>query len=231
MTGKPNLGTQVFHGLKDRIIRWVYPPGHRLTEEDLCQEFGVSRAPVREALRMLAENGLVEKTPHRGCTVKLPDLTEVHDLYDVRLALELFVVRQLAERGMAEEPWQRLYGLWRDLLDASATRALAAEQLAAEDEAFHEALAQATGNRLLFDQLRQIDERLLFTRRNDITTPERLRITCRQHLHLLECIRAGDGAAAQQALYTNVEFGRSNVERALKDALAQAYLGASRTQI
>src|SRR5215212_2156601 len=116
MAGKQSLSTPIFVTLKERIIRWAYPPGLRVTEEELCQEFGVSRAPVREALRMLAENGLVDKTLHRGCTVKLPDLTEVHDLYDLRLALELFVVAQLAERGMAEEQWSKLHQTWQTLL-------------------------------------------------------------------------------------------------------------------
>ncbi|MDQ2691396.1 MAG: GntR family transcriptional regulator, partial [Chloroflexota bacterium] len=50
------LSTDVFSTLKERIIRWEYAPGHRLTEERLCEEFGVSRSPVREALRMLVEN-------------------------------------------------------------------------------------------------------------------------------------------------------------------------------
>jgi DNA-binding GntR family transcriptional regulator len=228
MAGKPSLSTHIFATLKERIIRWAYPPGFRLTEEELCQEFGVSRAPVREALRMLAENGLVDKTPHRGCTVKLPDLTEVHDLYDLRLALELFVVAELAEHGMDEATWRQLYTTWQALLAHPPQPALADGQLAHEDAAFHEALAQATGNRLLFDQLRQIDERLYFTRRSDITNEERLRITCQQHLQILDAIRARDVTVAQRALRTNVQYGRDNVAQSLKEALAQAYLGMVR---
>ena len=55
-----NLSAEVFATLKDRIIRWQYPPGHRFIEEQLCVEFKMSRSPVREALRMLVENGLVD---------------------------------------------------------------------------------------------------------------------------------------------------------------------------
>ena len=82
------LSTQVFIALKERLIHWEYSPAHRFTEEELCAEFGVSRSPVREALHMLVENGLVHKEPHRGYTVRQPDLKEIHDLYDVRQALE-----------------------------------------------------------------------------------------------------------------------------------------------
>jgi DNA-binding GntR family transcriptional regulator len=224
MTRKVTLSAHIFTTLKQRIIHWGYPPGHHLTEEELCQEFGVSRVPVREALRMLAENGLVDKAPHRGCMVKQPDLVEIHELYDVRLALELFVVAQLAERALLDGLAQEIAAPWRSLLNTPATAEIDSGQLAIADAGFHEALARATGNRLLYDQLRQIDERLHFTRLTDITTGERLHSTCKQHLHLLDCIEAGDPVAAQEAIRTNIEFGRTHVERALKEALAQAYL-------
>jgi DNA-binding GntR family transcriptional regulator len=57
----PILSNDVFSVLKERIIHWEYAPGHRFTEEALCEEFGISRSPVREALRMLVENRLPTK--------------------------------------------------------------------------------------------------------------------------------------------------------------------------
>lgn len=223
MTSKINLSTMIFQALKQRIIRWGYPPGYRLTEETIRQEFNVSRVPVREALRMLAESGLVEMAPHRGCTVKQPDLTELHELYDVRLALELFVVAQLAASGMAVEAWQPLYEHWDALAANTALAAIDGQELAHEDAAFHEALARATGNQLLYEHLRMIDERLFFTRMYDITTAERLETTSRQHLQILACIHARNEVAAQAAVRINIEYGRGNVEAALKEALTQAH--------
>lgn len=223
MTSKINLSTKIFHALKQRIIRWGYPPGHRLTEEAICQEFSVSRVPVREALRMLAESGLVEMAPHRGCTVKQPNLVELHELYDVRLALELFIVAQLAESGMAHDDWKPLYERWASLAANAAFAVVDSHALAHEDAAFHEALARATGNRLLYEHLRMVDERLFFTRMYDITTAERLATTSRQHVEILTCISRRDGRAAQEAVRTNIDFGRGNVEAALKEALAQAH--------
>src|SRR5919108_5145622 len=104
----PNLSTDVFTSLKERIIRWEYAPDHRFTEEGLCEEFGVSRSPVREALRMLVENNLVEKTPHKGYSVKQLDLREIHELYDVRMALELYVIERLIQRGYPQKEWDAL---------------------------------------------------------------------------------------------------------------------------
>lgn len=219
----PNLSTDVFSVLKDRIIRWEYAPGHRFTEESLCEEFGVSRSPVREALRMLVENQLVEKTPHKGYSVKQLDMQEVHELYDVRIALEIYAIERLAQGNYPEKDWKELYRTWQGLRKAPITNS---SDFARLDEEFHERLAIWTGNRTLLQQIRSIDERLHFIRVTDITTIERLRETCEQHLRILDCIRDKNIECAREALQLNIEDGRKNVEHAIKEALARAYLGS-----
>ncbi|MBX3013443.1 MAG: GntR family transcriptional regulator [Caldilineaceae bacterium] len=230
MQTKQNLSKGIFDTLKHRIIRWSYPPGYRMTEEELCREFGVSRVPVREALRMLEENGLVDKAPYRGCTVKQPNLTEVHELYDVRLALELFVVDQLIRRGLPTAIGEQLATTWRALLHHEEPTVLEeiteidGVHLAQLDVTFHETLTTATGNRTLLENLQLINERLYFTRMTDITSKERLQQTCQQHLYILECIVKGERSQAREAITANIEFGRGHVETALKEALVRAYL-------
>src|SRR5689334_1271651 len=80
-----NLVLQIQLKLRERILRWHYPPGHHLGEQELCDELDASRIPVREALRALTEQGLVDQFPNRGCFVKQPDVQNTHDLYDMRL--------------------------------------------------------------------------------------------------------------------------------------------------
>ena len=218
----PNLSTDVFSVLKDRIIRWEYAPGHRFTEEALCEEFGVSRSPVREALRMLVENKLVDKTPHKGYSVKQLDMQEIHELYDVRMALETFVIERLTQSDYPENEWKELYRTWQNLRKAKITDS---SDFARMDEDFHERLAIWTDNHTLLQQIRSIDERLHFIRMTDITTAQRLRETCEQHLRILDCIKEKDIECARQALQNNIEDGRQNVEHAIKEALARAYLG------
>ena len=154
-----NLSSEVFSALKERIIRWEYAPGHRFTEEGLCEEFGVSRSPVREALRMLVENKLVEKAPHKGYSVKQLDMKQIHELYDVRMALETFVIERLAQGNYPEKEWKELYRSWQNLRKATLTSLADFAQL---DEAFHEQLASWTGNKTLLQQIQSIDERLHF---------------------------------------------------------------------
>jgi len=217
-------GLEIFAALKNRIVRWEYPPGYRFTEEEICKEFGVSRSPVRETLRMLEEHGLVDKVPYRGCTVKQPDVQAINELYDVRAILELAVVERLASAGPQHETLESLARTWRQLAGASSYAEVESVDLASEDRVFHEALARATGNRTLFDMLYAINERLHFMRMFDITTVERLWDTCRQHIRILDAIAAGDAAAAKDAMRLNIEGARVQVKHAIKEALARAYL-------
>src|SRR5690606_15797553 len=100
---------------KQRIINWDYPPGYHLTEDAIRQEFNVSRIPVREALRMLEEKNFVEKIPHKGCTVKQPNLNEIHEIYETRMVLEFHIVKTLASTGIDETIWQNLHDTWANL--------------------------------------------------------------------------------------------------------------------
>jgi DNA-binding GntR family transcriptional regulator len=217
----PNLSSEIFNVLKDRIIRWQYPRGHRLTEEGLCEEFGVSRSPIREALRRLVENSLVDKEPHRCYSVRQLNMEEIHELYDVRQALELYVVERLTQQGVPPNAWQELYDSWSDVLKKfSETRSDIAEM----DEKFHETLANWTGNKTLAQQLHEINERLTFIRTYDITSIERLQITRAQHLRILDCIQNKDIICSRKALQENIQIGRENVESAVKEALANVYM-------
>jgi DNA-binding GntR family transcriptional regulator len=222
------LSADVFAALKERIIRWEYSPAHRFTEEELCEEFGVSRSPVREALHMLVENGLVMKEPYRSYTVRQPDLEEIHDLYDVRLALELFTVEWLTTHGMPDAEWRQWHDTWQNILDHPPEHAA---DLAEKDESFHEKLAECTGNQALTQYLRGIDERLHFVRLTDITTMARICATCEQHLKILDCVRNKDVHYAREAMRQNIESGRQNVEGSIKEALARSFQNRQRVEV
>ena len=216
-----NLSASIVATLKERIIHWQYPPEHRLTEAELCQKFSVSRSPVREALRTLATDGFVKKMPNRGYAVKQYNLREIEELYELRLALELFVVECLANRGTPmKDDMDALKRTWTGLLNGSSKKD---EELARLDTLFHETLAHAAGNKSLLRQLRAINERLLLFRMIDFGKAHRVESTCYQHLEILKRIAAKDISGARKAMQRNIEEGRNNVHAAIKDALARAY--------
>ncbi len=221
---RSNLSSSIVAALKNQIIHWHYPPEHRLTEAELCKEFGVSRSPVREALRMLASEGFVKKLPNRAYVVRQYNLGEIEELYDLRLALELYTVERLATKGPLHrsdtENINKLKNTWTELLNGSAQKA---DELARLDTLFHETLAHALGNKPLLQHLRTINERLMLFRMIDLDKSDRAESTCRQHLRILKCIAARDAPGARAAMQRNIEEGRNNVHTAIKDALAKAY--------
>lgn len=216
-----NLSGDICARLSERILKWEYPPGYRLTEEELCEEFSVSRSPIREALGTLVERGLVDKRARQGYSVRRLDLREIHELYDVRLVLELSVVDRLCRDGLEEGILRGLERQWKDLFDhlpeMSATAALA-------DEEFHEILAREAGNGVLARMLAEVDQKIHFVRSADIVNPDRLRVTCADHLEILDALSRRDRGGAAAALTRNIEWGRNNVEAAIKDALVRAHL-------
>lgn len=214
------LSTSIVATLKERIIGWQYPPEHRLTEEGLCREFGVSRSPVREALRVLATNGLVRRMSNRGYAVRQVNMRELEELYEVRLALELFTVEALASRGVPAAALDALRETWATL---EREPARSDEDMAELDTEFHETLAALVGNETLLQQLRAINERLLVFRMIDFGEEDRVSSTCTQHLMVIDRIAARDPEGARKAIRTNIDDGRVIVGTAIKEALARAY--------
>lgn len=219
------LSASIVATLKERIVGWNYPPEHRLTELGLCREFDVSRSPVREALRALVANGFVRKLANRGYAVRQLDLYEVQELYDLRTALELHAVEQLAASGAKQTELEALRREWKAILSGAPRRG---EELAQLDAKFHETLAELAGNRMLLADLRRINERLLVLRMIDFGREKRSDTTCRQHMKVIERIVAGDASGAREAMRRNIDEGRDNVNTSIKDALANAFSVAPR---
>ena len=215
-----SLGASIVTTLKERIIAWQYPPEHRLTEEGLCREFCVSRSPVREALRVLATNGFVRRLPNRGYAVRQVNLNEIEELYGVRLALELFAIEALAERGAPPMALAALQETWEGVRREPDRKG---EDLAELDASFHETLSALMGNESLLRYLKAINERLLVFRMIDFAKADRVESTCVQHLRILSAIAARDVGAARDAIRLNIEDGRAIVRATLKEALARAY--------
>jgi DNA-binding GntR family transcriptional regulator len=186
----------------------------------LCAEFKVSRSPVREALQMLADRRLVEKTPRQGYVVRQLNLTEIHELYDLRLVLETYIMEQVCKTGMDEATLAELKQRWNQVYDALPE--MIADPVTV-DENFHQALARAVGNRTMVDMLSNIDARIRFVRMFDITDAERLKATCVQHLETLDAIERHDAGKAIDVLRRNIEGGRIQAENAVKEALASAH--------
>ena len=126
--------------LEDEIVEGRLSPGDRLDEMSLAERFGVSRTPIREALRQLAAAGFVEIRPHRGALVSAPDPRRIIEMFEVMAELEALCAR-LAARRLLTEDYQRLQQTLKACGDA--LKAGDSDAYYYENEQFHRAIYAA----------------------------------------------------------------------------------------
>jgi DNA-binding GntR family transcriptional regulator len=149
----PSRTEAVLNAIKRAILAGELPPGQSLVETELAQMLGVSKTPVREALKTLAGAGLVTMSAYRGATVRAIDPASAAAIYDLRLLLEPEAVRRAVGRGAAEAgPVQAGWASAHAALQASDAATDQAQRSLANRE-FHRALYLACGNSLLVKTL------------------------------------------------------------------------------
>lgn len=220
-TGADGLDKSVVQDLRRKIVAWDYPPDFQLVEESLCEIYGVSRSPIRQALSHLVAEGLVVHLPRRGFRVKQLHIKEIEELYEFRFALEMHIVRGLSQRGLPQDVYESLYHTWSNIENKQT---LTHSQLAQLDEDFHTALTAAYGNQLLLAEMRAINERIFVFREIDFKSSGRLEETQTEHLEILERLVARDRQGVEKILQRNLFSGLGNVETAIIQLIAKSYL-------
>ncbi|MEI2415402.1 GntR family transcriptional regulator [Orrella sp. JC864] len=201
------LWVSVAEPLRRRIVEGEIPPGQLLSENQLAQEFGVSRTPVREALRILIDEGLVEMMPGRKVRVAVPDPQDVREIYDVRWLLEAEALRRLAaDPPLCERTCAQLQRHCQQGSEALAQQDR--RQLAAANERFHETIVAALGNRRLIAQFRTIYNLISLYRHQTLQSEGWAQAGNADHARLVELIRAQDLDAALTLLKEHLDHAR-----------------------
>jgi DNA-binding GntR family transcriptional regulator len=198
--------------LRRLILQGELMPGERLVEDRLAARLGVSRNPVREAIRVLAAEGFVEVTPRRGAAVARLSPDEAEELFDVRVALEGLSAR-LSARKVTPETADRL----RAVLDSAR---LAVDEgrlgdVADLNTAFHAAVADLAGNAYLSLVVGPMLRRAQWLFQQ--TAKHRAPHSWTEHLSLYEAIAAGDERAAEARAIAHVEAARRSYLAALSE--------------
>ncbi|ASN51718.1 GntR family transcriptional regulator [Sinomonas sp. R1AF57] len=180
--------------LRSRIFEGYYAPGTRLIERDLAGEFNVSRLPVREALRMLQQEGLLAPRATRGSVVAGLSEKEVEDLFDVRASLEVLACRLASQRATPEDV-SRLEALLDQASDA--LRRGSVHEAHRFNNDFHDEVTAIADNAFLRTALEPLQGRMHWLFRHVTDLPELIQ----EHRDLLAAIASGDpdAAAAQSA--------------------------------
>lgn len=187
----PQLFAVVRDKLRERILSGEFTPGDRLVEGRLSDEMGVSRIPVREALRALAAEGLVTIEPRRGASVSVLSNDVANDMIEVRATLEGLNAKLAAQRR-DQATVARLQAFLDD--GNTAARADSLERFLALNSEFHEMLATIAGNVVLTDLMRSLRDRtaLLFAPSN----MRRAKQNWDEHAQILNAVIAGNGDLA-----------------------------------
>jgi DNA-binding GntR family transcriptional regulator len=209
----PAHGATVAHiveRLREDILAHRLAPGERLVEVDLTSRFAVSRGPVREALRRLAAEGLIEHAPNRGAFVRLLSTREISELFQIRLELEALAARLAAE---AADPRERArFAEEIGMIFDDAPRKTC--EYLEENAAFHDSIMRLAGNRQLRDLSMRLHLPLIMAQVGDALSVEVLRASVSEHRVIARAILAGDPDAAAAAM-------RAHLQRAADFALSR----------
>jgi len=191
--------------IRDAIVEGRLEPGRRLKEDELARELGISRTPVREALRVLQSEDLVVATPNRGAVVRAHAAEELEDLYDLRALLEGHAARRAAERitdAQVEE------------LRASCVRFAAVSPddltgLVRENLVFHHGIFEIAGSARLASMVGKVIRLPLVYNSYRWYSPEQKRISARYHTRIVDALAARDAEQAQLVMGEHVLEARN----------------------
>lgn len=196
-----SLRGKVFEKLRNDILRGKYKKGDELVECTIGKEMGVSRTPVREAIRQLELEGLVQLIPNKGAFVTGISSKDVMDMYLIRAKLEGLCAAMAAEH-VTEEQLEKMEETIL-LSDFHAEKGNF-EQVCQQDGEFHKLLYEASGSRILAHTLLDFHQYLQRVRMASVRQRKRTQPSTREHKEILEAIRKKDAAAADRAAYQHI---------------------------
>lgn len=210
-TYKP-LRELVCENIRQAIVDGTFSPGERLMEIQLADEMGVSRTPVREAIRKLELEGLVVMIPRRGTYVADISIKDITEIYEVRISLDVLAAGLAAERITDEE----LAQLNRLLMEMGKHVAnMNMDKIVEIDTEFHNVLYTAARNERLTTIIINLREQLTGIRGRSMSAPGRLIETMDEHRVLVECVAARNVEAAQSAARVHLENAENTLIRHL----------------
>lgn len=204
----------VFNTLRQAILKGELEPGERLMEIQLADRLGVSRTPIREAIRKLELEGLVLMIPRKGAEVAKISEKSLRDVLEVRRSLEELAI-ELACQRMSDDDI-------RDLADAAeafrtAVQTADAMTIAETDEHYHDIIYNGTGNNRLVQILNNLREQMYRYRLEYIKDADKRQILVVEHDHILKAIKERHVAEAKTAIREHIDNQEITVSKNIKE--------------
>jgi DNA-binding GntR family transcriptional regulator len=217
------LGDKVYEILKRKILERELRPGDKVLVDDVAQQLGVSRTPVKDALNRLAVEGLIEKVARRGTFVTTVSLQEVDELFDLRLLLETYAAEKVLERGVVEPFLAKMeeYMVNIDRIADSGSPDYYA--LMSWNRDLHLALITLADNNHLLQIYEGLNIHIQVARVQYLHSTESVRQTQREHRAIYEAFESGDLEQVKRAISTHINNVRAEIiEAAHMPTSAQA---------
>jgi len=203
-----SLRDRVFSQLQNDILNGMYEPGESLIESKLSEELGVSRTPIREAIRQLELEGLVKTIPNKGATVSGITNQDIEDIYTIRMLIEGLAARWAAEKITPKE----LKELQEAVdLEEFYTNKNETDQLLKFDTRFHDIIYKACKSKPLMHTLSTFHHYVQKARSISMSSPERAAQVLKEHKAILQAIIDGDGEKAEKLSTEHVRNASINL--------------------
>jgi DNA-binding GntR family transcriptional regulator len=207
----------IFRQMEGMILSGNIRPGERINESKISTLLGVSRAPIREALRLLASNGILEIRANRGMFVRDIKVQEVDELYDIRAALDALA----GERAAALISEEQLQGLEKWMQEMAVhVEANDVEAYYRANINFHTAIVEISGNENLLSMYEGICKRMSLFRKASLSLPGQLSVSLRKHKKILAAITSKDPLKAGNVLRNHTLEAKKTLLRAIIDKQA-----------
>ena len=203
-----SLTEKVFSEIEQAILSGVYSAGDQLVESKISHELGVSRTPVREALKQLELEGLVTTIPNKGSFVVGISTTDIHDIYTIRIAVEGISSEWAAER-ISDEQIKELENIVElQEFYSSKNNILQILQL---DTKFHEIIYDISGSRILKHTLASFHNQLKRARESSLLTTGRTITAVKEHRAIFEAIASKNSKLAKELTEEHIKNARDNI--------------------
>jgi len=207
-----SLADQIYEQLENDIITGIYPRGEILTEMKLVEQLGVSRTPIREALRRLEQERLIKDTG-KGSIVLGITLEDMIDIMDIRQRLE-GLAAYYATKNMTPEGLERLRQL-NDLQDFYYTRN-DAERQSQMDDLFHDAIYELSRRTVIHDTLQPLHRKTIRFRKISLEDPARLGLSIQEHKDIFAAMVDGNAELAEELTVKHIVNAKNNMIARLK---------------
>ena len=186
----------LFHAIETGGIK----PGQRLLETELAAQFGFSRTPIREAMRKLEANGIVQHEPRVGAVVRKLGQQEIVELYEMRIVLET-TAAEMAAKHASDAELRTLEALNAKMV----AKGMDTQEVFQLNRRFHTCIMNAARNQFLAHSYDGLSHVLILLGKTTLENEERIALVTQQHGDIIAALRSGDGAAAGAAMRVHME--------------------------